>query len=242
MMYDYKIAILIWLYHNELWQEFKELLSPLKDKIHLYLGLCKTQKQIENTAIENEAHNNFDLCTINYFDNAGVDVRPFLHQVCSIDPIIEPFFFKLHSKISPWSAKKTNWREMLLNSLVGSRDIFESNISLLKTKRCGMVCDKNFILLNLENNHKNKIKEICCIMSIDYNKLKYKKFCAGNMFAGNTKLYQNYLQNTFSSLDNKLILEKGKMPEHNPAGNYTHALERVFGYLVEDSGQEIIGI
>lgn len=237
-----RVAVLLWLYHTDLWQEFKQLLLPLNKDIHLYLGLCQTQNLNINTIIEKESKNSFELCTVNYFSNAGVDVRPFLHQLCSLNPDSEPYFLKLHSKISKWGIDHgINWRAMLLHSLIGSKNIFTNNIRLLQSEQCGMVCNKTLILSNREYNHKSKIQEICNIIGIDYSKLENKNFCGGNIFAGNTKLYQQYLCNKLSILDNKLLSEKGKTFDWNPAGTYSHSLERIFGYLVEDDNKNIIG-
>jgi lipopolysaccharide biosynthesis protein len=231
-----KVAIILWLYHHDLWEEFLSLLIPIKDKTVLHIGLCEDH---DNTNIIDSVKNNFSDYNITTHPNCAVDVKPFLHQLSSVK---EEFFIKLHSKKSNWGFKKhVNWRSVLVHSLIGSREIFEKNIELLKNNdNIGMVCNKNLILSNREGSHSNKIKKLCSILNIEYDKALKKKFCGGNMFAAKTALYKKYFSPLSSEIKNLLSLEKNqKFKDKTPGGTYSHSLERIFGYIIEYNNMTI---
>jgi lipopolysaccharide biosynthesis protein len=229
MNYNGKVAVILWLYHHDLWEEFLSLLIPIKDKIVLYVGLCEDHN---NEDIIQSIKKNLSDYNISLYANCGVDVRPFIHQLSLVN---EKFFIKLHSKKSKWGRKKhVDWRSVLVHSLIGSKEIFENNIDLLeKNNNIGIICNKNLILSNREVNHTDKIKKICNILDIEYNKVLEKKFCGGNMFASKTALYKQYFTPLNTEIDHLLCLEKRKIKENTFGGTYSHSLERVFGYIIE---------
>lgn len=241
MEIKYKAAILLWIYHTDLWLEFFELLKPLKNHINLYIGLysLNTNEQIINDSLSTFTNVNFQ-----YFnDNYGVDVRPFLHQINLVDPIAEPFVFKLHSKksyLGKSGKRYINWRSILLYSLIGSIDIFLNNCKDLSLDNIGSICNEQLILENQEFKNTNKIIELCDTIGIDYKKINKKYFCGGNMFAIKTSLLQRYFNpNMVKFLDEKLKNETNKVSDHMIGGSYSHSLERVFGYINEYEHQII---
>ena len=77
-----KVAVLLWLFHTDLWDEFRTQLHPLQDYIHLYLGL--DSKAINTQLIIDQANNTFTNIDINYYPNAGGDILPFLNQISKL--------------------------------------------------------------------------------------------------------------------------------------------------------------
>ena len=71
-----KVAILLWLYHTDLAEEFKDILLPHRDNIAIFLGLCKDNY---NTQAESIFKDNFKDLDISYFDNSGTDILPTLN-------------------------------------------------------------------------------------------------------------------------------------------------------------------
>jgi len=214
------------LYHTDLWPEFKQLLSPLKKYIKLYIALSN---ECDNTNIINDL-DNFNY-SISFHDNYGVDIAPFLYQ---LEQIKEPIFIKLHSKKSSWGFKfHINWRQLLLNDLIGSVKIFKSNINtLLSDDKVAVLCNPTILMNNREFLNSAKIKDICDILDMDYNIVKNSRFVAGNMFAGKTDFYKRIFTHHIPNIQQLLYNEKGKVSD-NAHGTYSHSMERIFGYVVE---------
>lgn len=221
-----KISVILYLYHTDLWNEFKKLLVPFKEDIQLYLCLCEDQ---DNSAILNEAVLDFDT-KISFYPNVGSDVYSFLKVLQHLDT---PYFLKIHSKKSLLGQyNQINWRTILLQNLLGNETIFLNNIKTIKDhKDCGSLSNKQLLLTNNENNNTNKIKQICSLINIDYNKIKNKSFFGGNMFLSRTTLFKKYFLNHTDSLLSLLQNEKGKVDETED-GTYSHSLERLFGYIL----------
>lgn len=218
-----KVAVCLYLYHTDLWPEFKELLLPLKKYIKLYIGLCKDNPNI----------NDFDEFNhqISIHENRGADVSPFLHQ---LEQISEPVFVKIHSKKSSWGFKgHINWRQMILNDLISSPKIFKSNLKILlsNSNNC-VLCNKVLLMQDREFLNSTKIQEICNTIDIDYSSVRGSDFVAGNMFIGKTDIYKRILGSHIPKLKQLLYNETGKLNDF-VGGTYAHSMERIFGYIVK---------
>lgn len=219
-----KVAVSLCLYHTDLWLDFYELLSPIKDNIKLYLTLSyDTSSRFDPKSLEEFDYQLF------YHDNYGADVAPFLNQLSSIS---EPTFIKLHSKKSLWGFKKhINWRELLLYNLLGSPSIFHDNMIKMNDDNNGVLCSKNLLFHNRELKNVSQIQKVCNTLNMDYNIVKNGSFMAGNMFWGNTNLFQKSFLPYVDALDSLLSTETGKVDD-SFNGTYSHAMERIFGYIV----------
>lgn len=221
-----KIAIILWLYHTELAEEFIDLLAPHSKYIDIFLGLCKAHHN-------NEAADLFryvfkDNLHIEYMSNGGTDILPTLKL---IEKCIDNYsiFFKLHSKKSSWgSLKHVNWRVILLNDIL-YRDNFYNTIDQLYRSKVGMVGSKPFIMKNNEYTNKEHIIELLSLFNIN-KEFKYKNFVGGNIFAAKTHIFKPLLYN--SIVYNKLSQEIGAIKDDN-GGTYVHSMERIFGYMAE---------
>ena len=230
---NHKTAIILWLYNTDLWPEFFSLLEPLSDSIKLYIGVS-TDNILKNNIVYK------DLCKFDHSlhiqDNFGCDVAPFLNQ---IQDISEQVFIKIHGKMSAWGVKKNvSWRSVLLNDLIGSREIFKNNIANMQNNNIGMISNKILLLENREMLNKRKIQKISKIIGMDYAKVKNSSFAAGNMFLSRTDIFKRYFNHdTIEQLMKKLKKEKGKVSD-DKNGTYSHSLERVFGYLIKNENKE----
>lgn len=227
-MVDEKVTVLLWLYHHDLWPEFLKLLLPLEPYIKLHIGLYY---QHSSKKIEYDAIKYFEDIHLSVYDNYGADLPCFLKQLQSVDTDL---FIKIHSKKSMWGVKSSvNWRAVLLQDLIGSIDILQSNIKqVLENHKIGMISNKNLLLDNRELAHSDKIKELCKIIKVPYKKVAHSSFPAGNMFLGKTKIFQKYFNDiTLPIIDEKLKKETGKVNEIQ-SGTFSHALERMFGYII----------
>jgi lipopolysaccharide biosynthesis protein len=226
------IAILLYVYHTEIWDEIYPLLHDIKHLSSLYLSIFSDH---DNTQILQQSRNlNVDKITV-IQKNHGVDISPFLYQINTIDHNKYPYFIKLHSKKS-LLAKKINWRAILYNSLIGSSDIVKNNLLLFqKNNSIGALTDKSMIMNNIGHN-KLQINYLCKLLDINNKK---RNFMGGSMFMGQTHLFQKYLNdNTVYSID--ALLEDGAVKDDN-RGTFCHAMERIFGKIVFENNLIIKG-
>jgi lipopolysaccharide biosynthesis protein len=192
------------------------------------LGLCKDN---DNSYVINDFHDLKCQIKISYHENYGADIAPFLSQLHDIK---EPLFIKLHSKKSFYGTRnQVNWRAVLVHDLIGNNDIVKSNILSFEDDTVGMVCNQQLLYSNLEGSNSDNIKEICSLLNIDYNIVKNGSFIGGSMFMSRTDLFQE----SFSKYQKDKILnllkhEIQKIDDTN-RGTYTHAMERLFGYIIE---------
>ena len=220
-----KTSIIVWLYHNDLVDEFFDLLYPLEDLVDIHLSLCQDNDNSKTLSQFNSLNN---IKSINYYPNIGADLYSFINSLADIKT---EYFIKIHSKKSLWGVNnKCNWRAMLLDSLIGNRDILIDNIKHMDKYSLGSIGCRPLIYKDVGSVHSHKVNDICQIIGLMDNPAN-KFFVGGNMFMGRTKTYQNYLnENTVELLNNLLELECGKIAE-NKNGTYSHALERVLGYI-----------
>jgi len=224
---DEKISVILYLYHIDLWNEFKNLLMPFKKNIKLYLCLCNENK--EQIEIVDFVKTNFDS-NISFYDNYGADISSFL-QV--LEKIQEPYFIKLHSKKSLLgSYNQIKWRHILLHDFLGNKDIFYHNYKQISTNSdCGIIGNKYLLSTNKESYHKDKIQELCNILKINYKNITNYSFFGGNMFMSRTQLFKKHFLPYQDILQNLLSKERNKVIEKE-TGTYSHSLERLFGYII----------
>lgn len=225
-----KITILLWLYHNDLAKEFYSLIEPLQDIVDCNISLCSDNDNQESITLFAKLHN---VKSINYYDNFGADLYSFINEINHINT---PYFIKLHSKKSMWGMnRRCNWRAMLVDSLIGDRQTLLSNINCMENNKYGAIGCGCSIFDNVESVHSKYIKELYQYFGWNAD-VKYKQFVGGNMFIGDTKLYQKYFSKKTIDILNKLIgTEHGKIDEHHD-GTYCHALERILGYISANHG------
>jgi lipopolysaccharide biosynthesis protein len=229
-----KIAVLLWLYHTDLWDEFYSKLYPIKDHIHLYLGL---EESSDSACVLNRAKDSFPDLSISFHENCGGDILPFIRQISNLSEYHD-IFLKLHSKKSTL-CRYVNWRSVFLHSYMRDLGSFLRNASRFNDQKIGSICNKSLLMKNHENTNSEKIKELCSILNIDYNSYGNGDFCAGSMFFGKTSLFQKYFnKNSILVLEKLLSEEKGGVDDRKE-GKYCHSLERIFGYLVRDSNLNI---
>lgn len=224
-----KISILLWMYHNELDEEFYRLLSDTSEKIDVHLSLCSENNNKSTEKLFNKLSN---IKSINYYPNIGVDIYSFINDLHLVD---NQYFVKLHSKKSRWGKNhRCNWRAMLVDSLIANLQTLSDNAQACLDGNFGSVGLGATIYHKTESLHKDKIREILNICHL--NNTEYK-FVGGNMFMGETKLFQDTLLPYKDILLKLLSTEKGKVNEVI-GGTYCHAMERIFGSIGCKKGLE----
>jgi len=238
-MINNKCILLLSLYSLKRLPELDKLICNLKNlDIDLSVGehnkdnidLLKFHKKYQNRIIN-----------LNFHKNYGVDISPFIHQVCRIDPEVYPIFIKLHSKESKWGQKfHVDWGTVLIDSYIGSKYNYAKNLQLLSRKHIGMISHNFLTLSDREHNNTHKIKYLCKRLKIDYNKVEKSSFAAGSMFMSKTYIFQKYLKPNKEILDILLSNETGKVHDGSSTnGTYCHSLERIFGYFMKNENLSI---
>lgn len=199
--------------------------------------MCKDN---DNSVVEQEIGSLPISCKISYHNNFGADVAPFLQQLHDIS---EPLFIKIHSKKSNLGQKnQINWRAVLNHSLIGNNTIIKHNIEQFNNSLVGMISCKNLIFNNQEGLNIFHIKKLCSVLGVKYSKIINKKFVAGNMFMSRTNIFkQIFNKSKIKQIIPLLSKEKGPVKDLIK-GKYTHALERIFGYIIGYNNLILAGI
>ena len=205
------IAIVLHIYHTDLWIYFEQKLKSLDTQFDLYITLCDEVEDISKDILKS-----FPSANITKYPNKGQDIGPFLKVIKDIRHKDYDYLIKLHTKKCKYNLSKGKlWRDQLTNSLISSDDKIKENISILtdsEYKMCG--CKQWHLKRKWEfSDHKKQIYE----------------FIGGTMFMVDFKILT-------SCLTDKLI-EKwyAKMPRgYIQDGSFTHQAERLLGKIILD--------
>jgi lipopolysaccharide biosynthesis protein len=219
-----KVSVLLWLYHTDLAEEFKSLLESYSDLVDIHVSLCEDNDNTEAIKTFNTLKN---IKSITYYPNCGADVYSFLNELTKINT---EYFIKLHSKKSKWGTlRHCDWREILTDSLMGDRETLIRNIKIL-SQNTGYLSCKPLTYTNDEGKNSEKITELLNIIDCQKINRRKRKFSGGNMFGGNTKLFQKIFSPHLNTICNLVKKETGQINDILE-GKYCHSLERIFGYI-----------
>ena len=228
-----KSAVILWLYHTDLADEFVELLKPHEKYVDIFLGVCKDH---DNHRVESLFKDNFSNVYLEYLNNAGTDVLPTLNLLEKCTDY--PHLFKLHSKKNNWGTnRQVNWRVLLCNDIL-YKDNFKWTLDRLKQDHIGIVASNSMIMRNNEYTNINKIAEIVDIIGLDYSRLRIKSFIGGNIFAIKTKLLLPFINQPKLK---KILSQEIGLIKDDDGGTYVHSMERLFGYMAEYNNKTICG-
>lgn len=244
-----KHAIVLHLYYNDLWQEFKEKLTPILQRGDVDLYVTMTN---EDMWAKDEVEKLTPYVYI--VENRGLDIGPFIYILDKIKDKTYQSIIKLHSKKSLHHGNPVefgeSWRNYLLEYLIGSRETYDKNIDLINRIPLAMVSCPDYLFdfnrdgINIPHHYsvihetierlQLKIEETVKNNSICF--AKSGRFFAGTMFATS----HQYFKDLFQNID---MLEFYKsLPEGYSRNSSAHALERIFGYYLEQSGGEFYSI
>jgi len=234
-----KAIVLLQIYALDRLEEISNLLDIHKDtRIAISIGEKNTNdKKIIDFLNKFKAR----LEDVRFHKNYGVDIAPFLQQVKRLDSDKFPYFIKLHSKSSFFGNNlSVDWGSILIDTFIGNAFCYDRNLSRIEKSHIGMVSNRYFTLANNLGKNISKIKGLCKILDVDYQKVTGKPFAAGSMFLSKTSIFHKYLLEHIDYLDILLSNETGKVHDANHVnGTYSHALERLFGYFIHNENLKI---
>ena len=173
-------------------------------------------------------------------ENGGYDVYPFWQVLQLVDLRKYRYVLKIHTKNyykKFWKFKdilytKYQWRDDLVNCLIGNKFIFKNNLKKLNNPAVGLVGCKNLIrkfefLPQIPNT-----KKLCSILGIKYSQAP---FIAGTCFFIKSPILKKFQKARFSSKD---FVSKNKTGD---GCSLAHSCETVFGVLTQDCGYKVRG-
>lgn len=222
-------AVFLHLYHQDQAKYFYDYLFPLRDILDVYVTLPDTPESSVTVSMFRDLDANID-----YVNNVGGDILPFLKTLINYGSNYE-YFFKVHSKKSLLH-RFCNWREILVYELLGSKQIVQQNLSLLKNPfidSIGPLC----LMMNHDRCHKPYIYFLMNELGIPFD--NYSHFVGGTMFGGCTETYLKYFNKEVVDYIEQLMIdneELGRTVKDQDingkcVATHIHALERIFGYL-----------
>lgn len=173
-------------------------------------------------------------------ENIGFDVYPFLYILSNVELEKYDYIIKLHTKRMFKKNKyvggiyKTygyEWRNSLVESLIGSKEQFKDNIKILSDSDYGFICSNNYLyslnvstLEDLKNLNKLKLK-----FSISNS---YNFFIAGTMFMVKTDAMYPLKKLNLSEFEFQCVKSGG-------SNTAAHAFERLFAILAVEQNYKI---
>lgn len=226
-------------YHDQIDFMLQKLNNIVNCDWDLYVTICNENKDSEEKILNFKPE-----AKIIKVENYGYDIYPFLQVLDSIDISLYNYVLKIHTKnyrkklkLNGFSKKLEKfkgygWRNELINSLIGSKNIFENNLNLLKDPSIGMLCSKDF-LLPLKNCTAEDIAKLELLKKTYNLNTNYEKFCAGTMFLVKSEILETLKAVTLSVEDFKAKAET------NTTGTLAHSFERIFTLLCTNKGLSV---
>ena len=234
------IAIVLHLYYQDLWKEFKRKIVPLlNDNTHLYITVNE-----ESEYIDDMKHFAKELFIVK---NKGMDFGPFIYVWNLIKDDGYDYVLKLHGKKSESSSKiwgphfGTIWRNQLVNPIIKDVEKFHTIIDFMK--------ENPFIHMAGSQRHfydtyKEKINDgnrLNSLKSIEKLLQKVNSQEHGCFFAGSIFLVtSNYLKKFFGECDLNDLYEEFEDNYSSGGETLAHGLERVIGYGVETNNGKFL--
>lgn len=234
------VAIVLHLYYQDLWEEFKTKIVPLLDEnTHLYITVNSESEYIDD--MRNFSKELFII------KNKGMDIGPFVHVWNLIKDDGYDYVLKLHGKKSESASNRFGkyfgmiWRRQLVDPIIKTKDKFDQIINFMKdTPSIYMAGSQRHFYDTYREpiDHPNRMN---CVNAIEkllqkVNSQEHGCFFAGSIFLVTT----DYLRKFFGDCDLDLLYEE--FEEYYSAGGETlaHGLERVIGYGVEKNNGKFL--
>ncbi len=232
-----KILVHLHLYYYDQIDYFVKKLGYLKGyEWDLYVTYVEENKMFRDklTKVNPRAH--FVMC-----ENLGYDIYPFIKVINLVDLSKYDFVLKMHTKRflnkeMLGFKKGYQWRNLLVDAFLKDKKTLKYCLDLFaQDPKLGMIGSKKCLF----DMHKgcvhdiNRVRELCD----KYHILLGRTFVAGTIFMCRANIIQEIKNLSISQKD--FICDK---VNQGITGQFSHALERLFGLMVENKGYVICGI
>ncbi len=225
MVSNAKTAILLHLYYQDLWVEFKQYIQPiLSNDVDLYVTVNENNEYTEDIKLYAKE--------VLLVANKGMDFGPFILMYDKVKDLNYDFVIKLHGKKSLHTPGFGEyWRKNLINSMLQTTEKFNRIVEFMTLDRdILMASSAEFYHDTVREayNHPNRLAALPYINKVrEYLKVAdHGCFFAGSMFIVSTK----YLKQLFNNVDLNVLynqFEDGYLMD-----SFAHGMERVIGYGV----------
>jgi lipopolysaccharide biosynthesis protein len=227
--YDSKIKILIVIhcFYVNISINILDKLIPISKAFKVHV-ICTTCSLVNKNILEEWINEKNYLWEVLLTENRGRDIGPFL--VRGLNEINEyEIIMHLHTKKSPYGLDYDEWGDYLINSMIGSVDIFKSNILIISNENVGFIYpDHHKCVENLRNwgFDFSNAKKIFTKIGGSLNSNFLLEFPTGSMFIAKSNVIKEFT---------KLNLSFDDFPEEasQQDGTLAHSIERIFLYVCE---------
>jgi lipopolysaccharide biosynthesis protein/glycosyltransferase involved in cell wall biosynthesis len=222
-------CVILHLYYPEMWDEIRSYLSNFGEPFDLFITIPHGVDVSESTL-----HAGFPKAQIYRCENRGRDVAPFLLLFSAIWDLGYKYVCKIHTKKSHYINNGDQWRQDVLEKLLGSPKIIaQAKESLEKHLEWGIIGPQGhvvphdfFWLPNAEN-----VIRLANSLDIPTETIGFN-YVAGSMFWFRPDVLSPLLQLGLRTED--FEPEEGQID-----GTLAHALERFFGLITFHRGYKI---
>jgi len=235
-----RLAVHLHIYYLDMWYEIKPYLKNLEGYAYdLYVTMNKQDDAIIKDIKDFNPSAKFFMV-----ENRGYDVGPFVYFLHQIDLNDYDLILKLHTKnnknegsvvINNRCVNRKFWFLLLIESLIGSKTIFDNNIRAFEQDdKLGMIGSKYLISSGLKNakSVEADVHQIMEQMGVSSN--LPIMFVAGTMFMVRSHIMQK-IKDYYKIEDFEIT--SGKQHDETLA----HVFERLFGCLTKALGYKIQG-
>jgi lipopolysaccharide biosynthesis protein len=228
-------AVILHLYYPEIWENIRDYLNQLDGDFDLFVSIPKVV-DFDTRAITQIYSNSYFF----HCENRGRDIAPFLNILPILVNHEYQFALKLHTKKTIHRANGVEWRQDVLNKLIGSKKNIELSKNLLKNENIGIVAPAGHVLpsifywgLDKESSmNKKYIEDLSIELSIPNHEFP---FVAGSMFWFKPSALKPLLKLNIDTLSFE--------PEFGQKdGTLANAFERFIGLAIQEFGLNIFEV
>jgi lipopolysaccharide biosynthesis protein len=224
-----RVAVVAHMFYPRMLNEILEYLSNIPFHADIFISTDTHEKR--NDIASALSHYSNGSVEVQVFENRGRDIASMIVGFRNVFSRYE-IFLHIHSKRSPHNPELACWRTYLFEQLLGSKDIVESILYMLRHSDVGIVFPQHFppvrSMLNFGHDYE-LMRNLMLRAGISFSTGIVLEFPSGSMFWGKSAALRKLLD---------LQLEFSDFPaeEGQFDGTLAHAVERSFLYFAESSG------
>ena len=230
-----QLCVLVHVYYPELWDELSRYIENLPvGGYDLYVNLVE---DTFDTGLLRRVRDAFPDARVYISENVGRDIGGYFRLLDNLRIEDYPLFCLLHTKKSPHMAEGEvqRWRRRLLEPVLGTRECAADNIrTMLEDETVGIVGSSHCRYTEMDAN-REKYDTLLEALYISESSDEVE-FLSGTMML----LRGDVLRRVFEAAQGVAFERSDAVTvEGDPDGAWAHAVERVFGAVVRDSGYRI---
>lgn len=232
--YQSDLAIVVHVFHYELWDEIAAALRHIPQSFDLYCTVIR-REGFDRLVADIQAH--FPNARVLCFPNHGRDIFPFVHLVNNGIFSNYAAVCKLHTKKSPHLEDGDRWRSELIQGILPSSAQIRGFLdAFLADPEIGAVVSDSNLMAHphLWGANRPRVTDELGRIGISADRFKLS-FPGGSMYWIKPEALRLLQSMNFCAED--FEREEGQLD-----GTLAHAIERIMGFLVQHAGQRVCGV